>query len=135
MIKFHEIQVGDIVMVEFDGQMIDGEVTELSRGEKKVCVAHGEQEFWYDINHLHPVPLTEEQLIKLDFEKVEDPDQNGKGQLFVRGPFSLKFLNRANDNELILSYRDEHRHLVEAIYVHQLQNHYKGMTNHELTRA
>jgi hypothetical protein len=132
MIKLQEIKAGDVVMVEFDGQLIDGEVTEVSRGDKKVQVAHGEQEFWYDIGSLHPVPITEEQLLKFDFERVDDTG-NGQAQLYVKGPFSVKILN--NNNDMVLAYRDEERLLHDTVYVHQLQNHYKGMTNYELTRT
>ncbi|MDX2049197.1 MAG: hypothetical protein SFU87_20605 [Chitinophagaceae bacterium] len=134
MIKLQDLKVGDIVMVEFEGQMIDGDVTEISKGDKKACVLHGEQEFWYDWHDLHPVPLTEEQLVKLNFEVVDENTGSGNGQLYVRGPFSLKFLKKNNDTDILLTYRDEQRLLHESLYVHQLQNHYKGMTNFDLHR-
>ncbi len=36
MLKLSELKEGDIVMVDFDGQMSVGEIMEMSRGDKKV---------------------------------------------------------------------------------------------------
>jgi hypothetical protein len=38
-----------------------------------------------------------------------------------------------HDTYNLLHYRDETRHVHNMQYLHQLQHHYKGMTNHELT--
>ena len=37
MIKFQELKVGDIVLAEFEGRN-EGEVTDLNREDKEVCV-------------------------------------------------------------------------------------------------
>ena len=45
MIKFNEIKVGDIVMVDNEGQRVEGEVTELNHEDKEVCVKTDVQDF------------------------------------------------------------------------------------------
>jgi hypothetical protein len=42
MIKLQDLKEGDIVMVDFEGQMRTGDVAEISSGDKKALVAHGE---------------------------------------------------------------------------------------------
>lgn len=131
MIKFNELKEGDIVMVDFEGQMTTGDIIELSSGNKMAKVAHGEQEFWYDFKDIYAVPLNDEQLTELGFVKVDDPDSDGK--LYKRGPFSIQFVQKGPDKHTLLHYRDETRHIHGLEYIHQLQNHYKGMTNFVLS--
>ena len=58
MIKLSDLKEEDIVMVDFEGQMRIGDITEISSGDKKVRVVHGNQDFWYDFHDLHPVPIS-----------------------------------------------------------------------------
>ncbi|MEZ5028034.1 MAG: hypothetical protein R2765_04535 [Ferruginibacter sp.] len=41
MIQFHEIKVGDYLIVDNDGDKKQGEVTNLELGSKQVCVDNG----------------------------------------------------------------------------------------------
>lgn len=131
MIKLHDLKEGDIVMVDFEGQMRTGDITEISTGDKKALVAHGENEFWYDFHDIHPVPVDDAHLKELGFKVVSDTGSDGL--LYERGPFTMQVVQKGPDKHYQLHYRDETRHIHELSYLHQLQHHYKGMTNFHLT--
>ncbi|MRG46989.1 hypothetical protein GFS24_17840 [Chitinophaga sp. SYP-B3965] len=125
MINFSELKAGDIVLAKFEEQVMEGKVLQVDHELKQVCVlTHEEQESWYSAEDLFPIPLTEEQLVKLKFSKAEE---NGNGQAYVRGPFTVVLSQGAAPNT-VLHYRDETRNIAGGIMVHQLQNHYAGMT-------
>jgi len=67
MIKLSEIKTGDIVNARFEDVINTGEVTEIDGAEKKILVAHGDQEFWYSVDDLSPIPLTVNTLETLGF--------------------------------------------------------------------
>ena len=131
MLKLNELKEGDIVMVDFEGQMRVGDVMEVSWGDKKAKVAHGENEFWYDMGHVYAVPADEAHLQELGFIKVLN--DHSDGDLYERGPFSIQVIRKGGDTHHLLHYRDETRHITDLQFLHQLQHHYKGMTNFELT--
>lgn len=133
MINLHDVKAGDTVLVEFEGNTVEGQVLEVNREDKQVCVQTGEQEFWYDLKDLYPIPLSEDQLLRLKFKKDESLSVNGGGQIYVRGPFSVKLHKLDNGvTATRLDYRDEHREIKGPITVNQLQNHYQEMTNFHL---
>ena len=126
MLKFQNIKVGDYLMANNDGDILKGEVTNLKHGENQVCLDIGTQEFWYEMNQLSPIALSNEELLKLKFTKEENADGTVK---YSKGTFSL-LISGANDfSKMELLYRDEHRHVTHPIAVHELQNHYHAMTN------
>ncbi len=127
--KLSEIKVGDILNARFEDVVNTGEVLQVDREEKKVLVAHGDQEFWYNLEDLSPVPLTVEILEKLGFQKTDESSLNGGGVAFVKGPFIVRYPEGTNTPHLLLTYRDEHRDLHGDLFVHQFQNHYRNMTN------
>jgi hypothetical protein len=132
MINLHDVKAGDTVLVEFEGNMIEGHVLEVNREDKQVCVQTGEQEFWYDLDVLYAIPLNEDQLLKLRFKKEDEISSAGNGNVYVRGPFSVKLYEFDGRPATRLDYRDEHRDIRESITVNQLQNHYHEMTNFHL---
>lgn len=133
MINLQDVKAGDIVLVQYEGNTVEGQVLEVNREDKQVCVQTGEQEFWYDLKDLYPIPLNEDQLLRLKFKKDEALSLNGDGLIYVRGPFSVK-LHTLSDGmpATRLDYRDEHREIKGSITVNQLQNHYHAMTNFHL---
>ena len=78
MIKFNDLQEGDIVMAEYEGQQSEGVVTELNREDKEVCVRTDIQAFWFTPEHLYPVPLSEAHLSRLGFSKQVNGDGSAK---------------------------------------------------------
>ena len=131
MIKLSEIKAGDIVNARFEDVVNTGQVLDIDREEKKVLVAHGDQEFWYGNDDLSTIPLTTHMLETLGFTLSSDPAFNEEGTAYIKGPFIVRYLKKGN-NRLLLTYRDEHREIDNNLSVHQFQNHYYAMTNMHL---
>ncbi len=130
MIKFNELKVGDYVMAEYNGQQKEGEVIQLNGDEKQVCVQSGDQDFWFETDHLYPITLDESQLYRLGFQKQEIEDGSVK---YLKGAFRV-LLHQPNDfNVFEMWYREDRRHIVKPIYVHEFQNRYLDMTKVHLT--
>jgi hypothetical protein len=122
MIRFQDIKIGDYVIADFAGSRRPGEVTELNRSEKQVCVDIGIQEFWYDTDHLIPIPLDEGQLLKLNFRRKQNEDGSVK---YMKGAFRILLPEKDNFSKIEIWYREEKRIIGRLISVHQLQNHLK----------
>jgi len=125
MIKFSEIKTGDFVIADNDGDKRQGEVTDLNRDEKQVCVNTGTQDFWYEPEQLSAIPLDEEQLMKLQFHKHPNDDGTVK---YMKGAFRIMLPAAGDFSRFEVWYRDEHRHILHPISVHNLQNHFFEMT-------
>ena len=130
MIRFQDIKVGDYVMANNDGTIWQGEVTDLNRDEKEICVNNGVQDFWFKDEELLPVPLNEEQLMKLKFQKHENADGSVK---YMKGAFRIQVPVKDDFSKFEIWYRDEKRQILHPIGVHELQNHYQAMTKVHLT--
>ena len=130
MIKFQDLKIGDYVLAEQDGTTWAGEVTDLNRDEKEVCVDNGIQEFYFNSEQLHPLPLDEAQLMKLNFHKHENEDGSVK---YLKGAFRILIPNKGDFSHFEIWYRDEKRQILHPISVHKLQNHYLEMTKVHLT--
>lgn len=130
MIKFHELKAGDYVLAEFDGKITPGEVTRFNRDEKEICVNVGVQEFWFKANELRPLPLDDEQLKKLNFQRQDNEDGSVK---YLKGAFRILLPGKDNFSRFDIWYRDEKRQILHPICVHELQNHYLDMTKVHLT--
>jgi hypothetical protein len=131
MIRFNELQPGDRVIAEYEGQKWEGTVKELNREDKEVCVETSVQDFWFTPEHLFPIPLSDEQMIKLGFSKLP----NGNGVKYLKDAFRLQVSGEDNFDTLEIWYREDRRDLKQPISVHELQNHYYQMTKMELNPA
>ena len=131
MIKFNDLKVGDFVICEYEGKMWEGEVTRLNGDEKQVEVATEVQAFWFEQDHLHPIPLNEEQLLKLSFTKQNNSDGSTK---YMKGSFRIVLPKAGDFSHFEMWYREDKRHNPDVHYVHQLQNHYLDMTKIHLTK-
>ena len=132
MVKLTELKEGDIVKVMEAGIERIGTVIEISREENMAHIDNGIQEFWYPLEDIIPVPLTEHQLIDtLGFEKEETPE----GLKFKKGPFRVLVHDPGNYSHLEIWYREDHRTFNHPLHVHELQNHYLQMTKVPLERA
>ena len=132
MIKFNEIKVGDYLIADNDGDKKQGEVTGLNNNEKQVCVDTGAQEFWYETEQLSAIPLDEEQLLILQFHKQVNDDGTVK---YLKGAFRMLLSAAGDFSKFEIWYRDERRHVMEPINVHQLQNHFYEMTKVHLNNG
>lgn len=125
MIKFHEIKAGDFVIANNDGDLQQGEVMAINSNEKQICVNNGVQEFWYELDQLSPIALNDEQLIKLKFTRQQNDDGTVK---YMKGAFRMLLPIAGDFSKFEIWYRDEKRHILHPIFVHQLQNHFLDMT-------
>lgn len=131
MLKFSEIKEGDLVMVQFDGNVKEGEVIDVNREDKQVCVLTEEQEFWYEADQIKAIALDEAQLFKLGFQKEAQSDGSVK---YSKGAFRV-LIHKPNDFSTFETwYREDRRHYKQPIYLHQFQNHYYEMTKVHLTK-
>ena len=130
MIKFNEIKMGDYLMGEFEGKMWQGEVINLNGDEKQVCLATDVQDFWFETQDLYPIPLNDEAMKNLKFVREDMPDGSVK---YKKGAFRIQIPKKDDFSHFEIWYRDEKRQMMQAIYVHQLQNHYLDMTKVHLT--
>ncbi len=130
MIRFQDIKQGDYIMASNDGTIWQGEVTGLNRDEKEICVNNGVQDFWFKEGELLPLPLNEEQLIKLKFQKHENAEGSVK---YMKGAFRIQIPVKDDFSKFEIWYRDEKRQILHPIGVHELQNHYLAMTKVHLT--
>ncbi len=130
MIKFNELQVGNYVMVEYEGALRNGEVMRLNKDEKQVCVETEVQDFWYDTARIFPIPLNDEQLMLLNFKKEIADDGSVK---YKKGSFRLVIREKDNFATLEMWYREDRRHNPNVHYIHELQNQYLQMTKVHLT--
>jgi hypothetical protein len=124
MIKFNEIKTGDYLIADNDGDKKQGEVTDINGDDKQICVDTG-QEFWYELDQLFPIPLDESQLLNLKFHKEENADGSVK---YLKGAFRILIPAKNDFSHFEIWYRDERRHIMEPISVHNLQNHFYEMT-------
>ena len=125
MIKFQEIRVGDYLIADNDGDKKPGEVTNLNSVEKQVCVDTGAQEFWYETEQLSAIPIDEGQLDRLKFHKEANDDGSVK---YKKGAFRMVTAATGDFSKFEIWYRDERRHIMQPIFLHQLQNHFYEMT-------
>lgn len=131
MINYYEIKLGDLVQAEYGGQMKEGEVIDLNGDEKQICIESGEQEFWFEAEHVFPIPLSDEQMLGLNFGKEIHEDGSVK---YFRDSFRLVIKADHDFSSLEMWYREDRRVHPDVQYVHQLQNQFLQMTKVPLTK-
>ena len=130
MIKFSELKKGDYVLAESDGQAWRGEVVDFNHDEKEVCVNTGVQDLYFMPEDLYPLPVDEEQLLKLKFTRQVNEDGSVK---YMKGAFRIQTHKQDDFSQFEIWYRDEKRIMTHPIPMHVLQNHYAAMTKVHLT--
>jgi hypothetical protein len=128
MIRINDLQPGDLVFAEYEGQKTRGVVKALNREDKEVCVETAVQEYWYTPEHLYPIPVDDEQLQLLGFTKAE----NGSGVKYMKDSFRIQVPGKNDFSNMEIWWREDRRQLKQQISVHELQNHYYQMTKVEL---
>lgn len=125
MIKFQELHKGAYVIADYEGDKCRGEITNVKRDEKKVMVDNGAQEFWYDETQVYPLPINDEELSNLQFAHEVNEDGTIK---YKKGAFRMLIPAKGDFSKMELWYRDERRHIVQPLHLHQLQQHFYEMT-------
>lgn len=125
MLKIGELKAGDFIKVMDEGIEREGAVVEISHEEHQALVDNGVQEIWYSPEEMFSIPLDEEQLLKLGFQKQ---DLNGEGIKYSKGAFRIVTLKAGDFSNIEMWYREDRRHFNTPIGVHQLQNLHMSMT-------
>lgn len=131
MIKFHELKIGDIVQVQYNGMKSEGEVIDLDHEDKEACVKTDVQDFWYTPDQIFAIPISDEQLRKFGFEKVENSDGTVK---YKKDAFRILLSSKDAFSDFEMWYREDRRHMTHPISMHELQNHYLQMTKIHLDK-
>jgi len=76
--------------------------------------------------------LDEAQLEKLQFHKHANDDGTVK---YMKGAFRILLNHEADFSKFEIWYRDERRHIMQPISVHNLQNHFLEMTKVHLNEG
>ena len=130
MLKLGELKSGDIVLLNDEGVDREGIVVRVSHENKQALVDNGVQEFWYDLADIRPIPLDENQLLKLGFEKEI---VNGEVK-YKKGSFRLLAHKPGDFSHLEMWWREDRRHFDFPLSVHDLQNLHLDMTKVPLER-
>ena len=123
-LKLGELKQGDIIAVNDGGVEREGTVVRISPENHQALVNNGVQEFWYDLDQMHAIPLDETQLMKLGFTK-EDHDGGVK---YKKDSFRLVTPVRNDFSHVDMWWREDRRHFNFPLGVHQLQNLHLDMT-------
>jgi hypothetical protein len=126
MIKFQDIKIGDYLQAEYEGKLWEGEVIGLQHDQHLVQVLTNVQDFWFEPQHLYPIPLTNQALLNLNFLPANE--ENGVVK-YVKGAFRIVAEKIGDDlSHIDMWYREDKRHNPHVKYVHELQNQYLEMT-------
>ncbi|MEI9809457.1 MAG: hypothetical protein WDO16_17155 [Bacteroidota bacterium] len=106
MLKIGELKQGDIVKLNDEGVERVGTVVRVSHEEHQALVNNGIQEFWYTQEEMGSVPLDENQLMRLGFEK-KDLDGAVK---YLKGAFRLVTPRQDDFSNIEMWYREDRRH-------------------------
>jgi hypothetical protein len=126
MIKFSELHPGNHVLVLNEETWMKGTVNRINADDGgQVEVETGVQSAWYDIEEIKPLPLTEEALLEMGFEKEVMESGNTK---YKHGAFRVLISPKAQFTDFLMWYREEKCHITYPMMVHQFQNRYAAMT-------
>lgn len=126
--KLSELKPGDWILLNDEGVEREGTVISISKEDNKAFINNGIQEFWYDINEVRPLPLTDKQLSNLGFEKLASET----GVKYGKGPFRVVVPSDQDFSKVEVWYREDKRFFDHPISVSHLQNIYLDMTKVQL---
>ena len=124
MLKMSNLRSGDVVMVDDEGVKREGTIVKINHEEGMALVDNGVQEFWYSPEDLAPIPLDEERLLRLGFER-EESDGSVK---YKKDSFRLVTPKKGDFSNLEMWWREDRRHFSFPLAVHELQNLHLDMT-------
>ncbi len=125
MINLGALRPGNRVMVENEGVWMPGIVTDINADDGgQIEVETGVQQQWYEIEEVAAIPLSDEQLTGLGFEKEVMESGNIK---YKYGPFRVLISPKAQFTDFLMWYREEKCHITYPMTVHQFQNRYEEM--------
>lgn len=127
MIPHNEVHNGNWVQISLDGQVMTGKVERKS--VEMVGVAAEGELVWYYPEELTPILLDEAWLKYFNFERSNDPQVNGTGLAYKKGPFHLYYPDKNSKAHAIMSCHGSHDVEVHhELSVNEFQNKYHMMT-------
>lgn len=130
MVKYNDLRRGNYVLAGSNGNLWRGTVVDFNKAEKQVGVFNGVQMFYFAPKDLHAIPLDEETLLKMNFQKSPNDDGSVK---YLKGAFRIQTPKQDGFSRFEIWYRDETRIVLNPISLHNLQNHYEDLTKVVLT--
>lgn len=130
MLKIGNLKPGDIITVNDEGVTREGTVVSVSHEENQALVDNGVQEFWYSPEEMNPLPLDENQLLRLGFTKEEADG----GIKYKKDSFRLVTPKKGDFSNVEMWWREDRRHFSFSLGVHELQNLYHDMTKVHLEK-
>lgn len=124
MLKINTLKSGDIILVNDEEIMREGTVVSISQEEHQALVDNGVQEFWYKQEDMFPIPLDENQLIRMGFTR----EVGETGVKYKKDSFRLVTPQKDDFSNLEMWWREDRRHFNVSLAVHELQNLYLDMT-------
>jgi hypothetical protein len=125
MINLGALKPGNRVMVENEGAWMPGTVTGVNADDGgQIEVETGVQQQWYEIEEVAAIPLSDDQMTLLGFEKEVMESGNIK---YKHGPFRVLVSPKAQFTDFLMWYREEKCHITYSMTVHQFQNRYEEM--------
>jgi len=125
MIKFNELRPGNWVLVKNEETWMEGSVTHVNSDDGgQIEVETGVQKAWYEIEEVQALPLSEDHLLKMGFEKEMMESGNAK---YKFGPFRVLTGPTKKFTDFLMWYREEKSHIIYPMSVHQFQNRYEEM--------
>ena len=131
MLSINKLKQGDLVMVNDDGVMREGVVVKMDHTRNLAMVDNGIQEFWYDQEEMHPLPVNEDQLLRLGFTKEEEDG----GVKYKKDSFRLVTPHKGDFSNIEMWWREDRRNFNVPLGVHDLQNLHLQMTKIPLEKA
>ncbi len=126
MIKFSELKPGNWVLAKNEGTWMEGVVAHVNADDGgQIEVETGVQSSWYEIEDVQGLPLSEEYLLKMGFEKEIMESGNIK---YKHGAFRVLVGPTKRFTDFLMWYREEKCHITYPMTVHQFQNRYESMT-------
>ena len=125
MIKFKELREGNRVSVQNEGTWMPGIITGINSDDGgQVHIQTGVQDSWFGVEDIKAIPLEEEQLLDMGFEKEVQESGNIK---YKYGPFRVLIGPTKRFTDFLMWYREEKSHIIYPMTVHQFQNRYAEM--------
>jgi len=128
--KYTELRVGNIVEHEDPDEIVEG-IHYVNEGDYRILIGN----YLRPIEHIKPVPLTEEWLIKFGFNKNEYSTEGVQyNEPFYHIVLESKGwrLNYNEDFGWVIHPVVSDYNVIPIKYVHQLQNLYFALTGNEL---
>ena len=134
MIKIQELKQGNFVIAVFEDIERRGRVQEVAIDDKmvRVITEQGNQDFWYDVENVYAIPLSDAEMGRFGFGRELLPDGAIK---YKKDAFRLVIPKENDFSEVELWYREDIRKNPNVHTVHQLQNQFYQMTKIYLEEA